>query len=114
MTIVSADDRLSFFVFGFFFLSVLSQVSLLLVSWGKLPPQVPLFYSRPWGEDMLAAPSLLFLLPAIAIFCFSANYIISNVFFKTDEFLTKVLLIFTFLTSLITLWGTVKIISLLL
>lgn len=114
MTIVRVDDRLSFFVFAFCLLSILSQISLLLVSWGKLPPQVPLFYSRPWGEDMLAAPLMLFLLPAIAIFCFLTNYIISNLFVKTDEFLTKVLLIFTFLTSSITLWGTVKIISLLL
>ncbi len=32
-----------------------------------LPPQLPLWYSRPWGETQLTDPKMLGLLPALAI-----------------------------------------------
>lgn len=56
-------------------LSVVSII-LLIILWHRLPPQVPLWYSRPWGEGQLAHPAWLFLLPlgslfwlSLAIFC---------------------------------------------
>lgn len=33
----------------------------------KMPPVVPLWYSRPWGETQLAAPIYLAVLPVLAI-----------------------------------------------
>ncbi|TSC85277.1 MAG: hypothetical protein G01um101416_983 [Microgenomates group bacterium Gr01-1014_16] len=36
---------------------------LVLVFLAKLPPQVPLWYSRPWGEDQLAQPVFLWIIP---------------------------------------------------
>lgn len=40
---------------------VLLLINVLLagVFWQKLPPQIPLFYSKPWGQDQLVSPSLL-------------------------------------------------------
>lgn len=40
---------------------------LLAVFWAKLPPLVPLWYSRPWGEDQLARPVWLWVIPAIVV-----------------------------------------------
>jgi len=37
---------------------------LLAVFWVKLPPLVPLWYSRPWGEEQLANPAFLWVIPA--------------------------------------------------
>lgn len=45
-----------------FFFLILS-FGLFLFTLKKLPPQVPLFYSLPWGEEQLAPNLALFFLP---------------------------------------------------
>ncbi|MEK7129737.1 MAG: hypothetical protein AAB803_01845, partial [Patescibacteria group bacterium] len=57
----------------FFFLSV----AITLWRWKFLPPAVPLWYSRPWGEDQLAHPLWLFLLPVGALLWHGINIIVS-------------------------------------
>ena len=57
---------------------VLSSIFILLIFWGKLPPQVPLFYSHPWGEEQLAKPIFLWILPTGAIFVFLGGLMISK------------------------------------
>lgn len=106
-------DRVSFVIYIFSVVSILAQSSLILVSWGKLPPQVPLFYSMPWGEQILAAPLFLWILPSVAFFSLTVNYLLARIFAGEDIFLLRVLVICTFLVVLTTLYDTVKIISLL-
>lgn len=106
-------DKLAFFAYIFCLLSILSQASLLLVSLGKLPPEVPLFYSKPWGEQILAAPAFLFLIPAVALSTLIVNSLFVNLVSRDDIFLRQVLLTFCVLVALTTLYSTVKIISLL-
>ena len=36
---------------------------LLIIFWIKLPPLLPLFYSRPWGENQLVAKNFFPILP---------------------------------------------------
>lgn len=106
-------DKLAFSAYIFCLLSILSQASLLLVSWGKLPPEVPLFYSRPWGEQILAAPVFLFLIPAVALLALVVNSLLANLLTGDDIFLRRVLVTFSVLVAVTTLYGTVKIVSLL-
>ncbi|MBI2008514.1 hypothetical protein HYS82_02550 [Candidatus Amesbacteria bacterium] len=40
---------------------------LLAIFFARLPPQVPLWYSRPWGEEQLASPAILWSIPAVII-----------------------------------------------
>lgn len=40
---------------------------LLAVFFTKLPPQVPLWYSRPWGEEQLTNPAALWSIPVIIL-----------------------------------------------
>lgn len=105
-------DRLIFFTWAICILSILAQTSLLLVSWGKLPPEVPLFYSRPWGEQILAAPVFLFLMPAVALFCLLFNFLLASIL-RGDFFLRRVLLASAILVAVTTLYNTIKIVSLL-
>jgi hypothetical protein len=42
---------------------IVAMVSIILWFYKFLPPQVPLYYSRPWGQEQLASPMFLFLLP---------------------------------------------------
>lgn len=105
-------DRLALTVYIFCLLSILAQSSLILVSWGKLPPQVPVFYSRPWGEAMLTSPLGLWILPALLATLAMANFfVISN--FRQNLFLVRAIVVFTFLVGFLTIYDSAKIISLL-
>lgn len=47
--------------------SAVAGGGLLAVFWARLPPVVPVWYSRPWGEDQLAKPVWLWAIPAIVV-----------------------------------------------
>jgi hypothetical protein len=49
---------------------LIAQLGLILFFWKKLPPEVPLFYSRPWGKEQLVNPRFLFLLPGLTLVIF--------------------------------------------
>lgn len=40
-------------------------IGLIVVYWKYLPPEVPLLYSRPWGQDQLVSPYFLWTIPAM-------------------------------------------------
>jgi len=66
-------------------------VALLFVSWSILPPQVPLFYSQPWGEEQLALKNQLFLLPGLALFFLFFNLSFSLRLAQKEPFFSKIL-----------------------
>ncbi len=72
------------------FLLILAQIFLLIVFGGLLLPQVPVFYSRPWGRAQLASPDTLFLFPALGLAVLLTNSILA-VFFLKEEVLTLAL-----------------------
>ncbi|PIU02283.1 hypothetical protein COT66_01085 [Candidatus Shapirobacteria bacterium CG09_land_8_20_14_0_10_49_15] len=57
---------------------ILAQLGVMAATWRLLPPQLPLFYNRPWGEDQLTIPLGLLLLPGLSLLV-----LISNFFFLT-------------------------------
>ena len=107
------SDRLVLLIFFFSLVSIIIQAVLILGSWGKLPPQVPLYYSKPWGEAMLASPRGLWLLPTIVLITLTVNFFIAIFLVSDNKFLVWTLVIFCFLVSLTTLYDTLKIIILL-
>ena len=106
-------DRLILLIFLFSIFSILAQAALILLSWGKLPPQLPLYYSRPWGEAVLALPIGLWLLPTIVLITLAVNFFIATFTIRGNKFLVRTLVIFCFLVALTTLYDTLKIITLL-
>jgi hypothetical protein len=54
-------------------LLTLAQIALVALNASRLPPQIPLFYSLPWGPERLAESRLLWLIPA-----FSGGVLIIN------------------------------------
>lgn len=62
---------------------ILISIFSLLFFWRKLPPQIPLFYSHPWGEDQLGQPVFLWILPGGAILTFLGSLIVGK--FLTQE-----------------------------
>lgn len=46
--------------------SVATGAGLWLVFGRQLPPQIPIWYSRPWGESQLGPPQALLIMPMLA------------------------------------------------
>ena len=63
----------------------------------QLPPEVPLWFSRPWGEDQLASAYWLFLLPLSGFVWYIIDLLI-GIFVTTDDLIFTQLL---FLSALI-------------
>ena len=56
-----------------------------------LPPQFPLFYSRPAGEDQIADFWLIFLLPFLMNMFFVINNYLSKRLFPNNNFITPLI-----------------------
>lgn len=76
----------------FYLLAVGNLLILGLSIWkfGSLPPQLPLYYSRPWGEDQLVDWWMLFSLPVIMNILSFFNLFFVNKFFPNNEFVSKI------------------------
>ncbi len=68
------------------FLLIGSQFILILVLGRLLPPLIPLFYSRPWGQLQLTSPNFLFLLPALSLAVLFLNSLLTTIFLKETIF----------------------------
>ena len=66
-----------------------AQVLTLLSSWRYLPPQLPLFYSRPWGEEQLTSPVEMLILPGLSIGIILTNLAINLIVAKDSSQSTK-------------------------
>ena len=90
------------------------QLALLLYKFNQLPPEVPLFYSLPLGEDQLASTSQLFFIPIFSITIGLINNLCAALFVPHKSLLSRSLillsLIYSFL-SLVTLYQIISLIS---
>ena len=108
-----SSDKFILYIFFLIIISLLGQSALLLITWGQLPPVVPIFYSKPWGDLMLAAPIYLWLLPGVTLIFFILNYFIAIYILREYYFLNRVLIAFTALIAISTLYDLSRIIGLL-
>jgi len=67
------------------------MILIFFVEFGHLPPQIPLFYSKPWGEDQLAEVWMIFLLPILLDIFVVGNYFIAKKIFSDDLYVKKLL-----------------------
>ena len=54
-----------------------------------IPPQIPIFYSQPWGQEQLAGKKLIFLFPIQLILLLIINYFLAAFFFLKEKLLAK-------------------------
>ncbi len=92
-------------------ITALAQIVVIIFSFSQLPPQVPLFYSRPWGKSQLADPLYLFLLPGLSILVLIINSIISAVYVDYEEFYSYCLSWVSTIFSIFSLITLIKIIQ---
>ena len=106
------QDKFSLYVLVISIIAVIVQFVLIAVNWNRFPPEVPLFYSQPWGEKILTKPIFILTLPFTVLAFLGLNYfIILRV--REELFLRRTIITFTILVAFFCTYSTFKLISLL-
>ncbi len=90
----------------------LGQILAILISWHWLPPQLPLFYSRPWGKEQLTTPFGLFLLPTLSLIVFLINLAFVSFISKEEKLASRMLEVAATVFNFLCLMTLIKIIFL--
>ncbi len=99
-------------IFRWNLIFIISQIVFLFWKFSSLPPQVPLYYSLPWGESQLTQASLLFILPVISLILLLINHLFAIGLVKTSLLLSKLLLIISLIFSFLSLIALLHIVYL--
>ncbi|MGB9706610.1 MAG: hypothetical protein ACPLXP_00845 [Microgenomates group bacterium] len=91
---------------------LVGQILAILTSWRWLPPELPLFYSRPWGKEQLTTPFGLFILPALSLIVFFINLAFISFTPQEEKLIPKMLEVATAVFNLLCLVTLIKIIFL--
>lgn len=110
LTILWQDNLSRYSFLATFFLGI-STLSLLAVFWNKLPPEVPLLFSHPWGEEQLAPSSNLVLIPASIFAIMFLNLFLGSLFFN-EKLAFRILLVGSSLYALLQILALIKILQL--
>lgn len=93
-------------------LFLIGQIAAVVLSFSRLPPSLPLFYSRLWGATQLAPKTTLWLLPFLTTFFFILNLVLAHFFFATEKILSTVLIVATTVFAFLVLFTQAKIVLL--
>ncbi len=90
---------------------ILVQIVLIVLYFSQLPPSVPLYYSRPWGQAQLAEAIYLFLLPSLSLIIFVINSLLASLFVDHKEFYSHCLIWVSTIFSVFNLITLIKILQ---
>jgi len=96
----------------FTILLIISQLTIIIFFFTKLPPQIPLFFSRPWGELQLTSPFYLLLLPFFSLIVLLINLLLASLLLEKNEFLANTLISGSPILTLFALIAVIRIIFL--
>ncbi|MFC1627222.1 hypothetical protein ACFL18_01540 [Patescibacteria group bacterium] len=94
------------------FLSLGLGILVLALGWLKLPPEVPLLYSRPYGESQLVPNWGLWLIPVISLIIEIVSMRAAGMMFEKEKLLAQILIYIGTLSSVMGLITLVKIVLL--
>jgi len=99
-----------FFRWNLFIVSF--QFFYLFYSYSKLPDQIPLYFSRPWGESWLAPSHMIFLLPSFSLIIILINSTIAMLIHRQWSLLARLLQAFSLVFSILSLVALFQVINL--
>lgn len=70
--------------------SFVLMIIVFLIKVNNLPPQIPLFYSLPWGENQLAETWMIFIIPILMILFIFINNFLEKKFFLNNNLIKKI------------------------
>lgn len=65
------------------------MILMIIGLWTKLPKEVPLFFSKPWGESRLAVKQWLLLLPGLSLLIIATNVMLGRFFHQYNKIVIK-------------------------
>lgn len=83
------------------FFVLLSSVGLLIIHREKLPPVIPLWFTKPWGSERLADPNYLWLFPLLIFTFLFINNLIGKILLRRQKILALILVWSALFVSLI-------------
>jgi len=89
-----------------------AQIIIIIWFYNQLPPEIPIFFSRPWGQTWLSSPASIFILPLFSLLTLLLNYFLALYFYAKKILLSQLLVIFGFIVSLFSAISLLQIISL--
>ena len=92
--------------------SLFLSLVFVLVLWSKLPRQVPLYYSLPWGEEQLAHPLALIILLLTSGSVYCLNAFLGILVKQKWPFFMYILLLGGTMVTLLTIFTVVRIVLL--
>jgi len=88
------------------------QIFMILAFWRWLPPELPLFYSRPWGKEQLTTPIGLFIVPAFSLLVLVVNLILVSLLPEGEKLINKILMATSIIFAALGLVNLIQIIRL--
>lgn len=93
-------------------ISVFASLGLIFLKSADLPNEVPLFYSRPWGEPQLVSPLWLLVLPLTALLTAFVNFFWSFYLIEKENFLSKILVVVAAIFAFLSFYTLTRIVFL--
>lgn len=101
-----------FYPLLFAVISIVIQSTAISFYLPQLPPELPLYYSRPWGQAQLASPYSLFILPGFCLGTLLLNSTLVILLLGKKEFLSACLMWTNTIINILSLITLLKIIFL--
>ena len=92
---------------------IVFQSLLIIFYLDSLPPQLPLFYSLPWGQSQLASPQYLYLLPLTSLIVLFVD-VFFILFLAKQKLLSVILLISSLFYIFLVTYSLINILNLVL
>lgn len=102
------SDRLIFRGFIINLLIIVITIFYILLSYRNLPPFLPLFNQMPWGEERIAKTAWIFIIPLISLTIFIFNLIYSAITYRKIPLIPRMLVITSFIVSVLALLFVVR------
>jgi len=106
------QEKLNGTVFRWNLFIAIMQFAFVWYKYNDLPPDIPLFYSRPWGAEQLASSSSAFLLPVITFIVIILNNFLAVFLLRSNSLLSRLLVITSLLFAILSFIATLRSLSL--
>lgn len=105
------DKLISRFTKGFA-ISMAIFLTIGILKWQRLPPQIPLFYSLPRSPDQLTPSIFILILPILSIIFFAVNFAVAYHFYQKEKLASIILIATATIVSFLSLIAFIKIVFL--
>jgi hypothetical protein len=93
------QEKINGQIFRWNIIFILTQLAILFVKFNSLPPQIPLYYSLPWGDQQLVSVSSIFILPVLSVVILLVNNFLAVFFLRSIQLLSRILVVISLICS---------------